>query len=357
MNNKRLDNVNLLKTIAILMVVAIHIPLFDYFYLDTHSTSKMIQYCLRLLSEGVPIFLLVNGYLLFSKENIDLKKHYKKVLKLFILLFVWGIIYILFAKRQEGVLQYLTVKDILVTLFETKAGSDYTSHFWFIEALIAIYLVYPLLWSSYKNNYKIFGYIFVVLAAFTVGIDCLQLIRDFATCLGWDCLVLNNFIWFTNSIRLISDSWHLFYFMLGGIMLHNIKYIKNKKVMFSLVGLVGILLSSFFATSISSISNSIYDVTFNYGSIFMVMFVVGLFAVTEGYKNNGNIICKMISTISKDTFGIYLLNRLIISIIESYNHIDILFNKSIMFVLVIVASCLLTELIKRIPVAKYFITL
>ena len=44
---------------------------------------------------AVPCFLLVNGAILLNKK-LDLKKHYKKVLLIYIVNIIWKIIYLLF---------------------------------------------------------------------------------------------------------------------------------------------------------------------------------------------------------------------------------------------------------------------
>lgn len=85
MNNeitKRYDNIDLLKVIAILMVLPLHTGLFVTDFIKMSSIGTYIQYAIRLVCEGVPLFILVNGFLLINK-NFDLKKHVRKILKIF----------------------------------------------------------------------------------------------------------------------------------------------------------------------------------------------------------------------------------------------------------------------------------
>ena len=66
MGEKRLLNIDILKTIAILMVISLHSFLWNT-NLDG-SISHYIQYSLRLIMEGVPIFVFVNGFLVLGKD-------------------------------------------------------------------------------------------------------------------------------------------------------------------------------------------------------------------------------------------------------------------------------------------------
>ena len=61
---KRMDNLDLMKTLGILMVLSLHVPLWDVDFIATPTVSRAVQYALRLVSEGVPVFVAVNGFLL-----------------------------------------------------------------------------------------------------------------------------------------------------------------------------------------------------------------------------------------------------------------------------------------------------
>lgn len=65
MAKERFHNLDLLKVIAMVMVVSLHAGTWHVNFLENPSPSVVLQYGARLLSEGVPIFVMVNGYLLF----------------------------------------------------------------------------------------------------------------------------------------------------------------------------------------------------------------------------------------------------------------------------------------------------
>ena len=94
MEKKRYANIDLLKAIAILMVIALHAGLFNTAFITSSgiSISSIIQFIFRMVAEGVPIFIFVNGFLLINKEKFDLKLHLKKTLKIFLVLICWSAI-------------------------------------------------------------------------------------------------------------------------------------------------------------------------------------------------------------------------------------------------------------------------
>lgn len=66
---KRYDYLDLLKFIAIIMVMCLHVQIWSDNFIEDKSVWKVFSYACRLISEGVPIFVAVNGFLLLKKAN------------------------------------------------------------------------------------------------------------------------------------------------------------------------------------------------------------------------------------------------------------------------------------------------
>lgn len=92
MTKKRMDNLDLLKAIGILMVITLHVPLWETDFVSEYDFSHILQYMLRLVAEGVPIFLAVNGFLLLRKTEFDVGKHIHKMVKIFGVMLIWALI-------------------------------------------------------------------------------------------------------------------------------------------------------------------------------------------------------------------------------------------------------------------------
>ena len=91
-NKGRLFGLDMRKAVAILMVIALHTPLFqpDFFLSNwPESTAiRIFQYCLRVNCEPVPFFVFINGYLMFRAKKPPLKKHWKRILNFFLILII-----------------------------------------------------------------------------------------------------------------------------------------------------------------------------------------------------------------------------------------------------------------------------
>lgn len=87
---KRSSQIDILKVIAIFIIIGIHVPLFDQFFVGDGNGS-VFQYALSCMQVGVPIFVFVNGYLTIGKTP-DVKKQFKKIAKTYLVFMCWCII-------------------------------------------------------------------------------------------------------------------------------------------------------------------------------------------------------------------------------------------------------------------------
>ena len=146
MKEQRKDNLDLLKAIGILLVVTLHVPLWSYNFIAEPSASHVLQYAMRLLSEGVPVFLMVNGYLLLGKKTFDFQKHLRKMGHIFLLFLLWSVILItigqIFSDSPE---KSFTIRTYAAYITATQVGSIYTGVLWYLQNLLAVYLIFPVL--------------------------------------------------------------------------------------------------------------------------------------------------------------------------------------------------------------------
>lgn len=349
-NNKRNDGLDLLKFIAIIFVVALHIPLFNNDFISNHnSAGNIIQYILKMYCEGVPIFFFVNGYLLFKKEELDIKRHYKKLIKILCMLFIWGFILIfiniLFDHTRID-------RSVMIDLFlKTKGGSLYTGELWFLQVLFGIYVLYPLMWLSYKKQYEFFKLIFIVLFGFALVTNIVDVL----------CLIINNPI-HINTLsnfnvfleRLLPFGqfyWFYMYFMLGGIVYkHKDKLKDNLKLI--VVSNIGLLVILFGLSYISSIRNSVINESFiTNSSLLQVSTILCLFVLTS-YFNNTNLFARILCDIGKETFGIYITHQFFIRVSRLFIDQNLFIGRFITVITTLVFSYLFTKICKKTPLIK-----
>ena len=149
----RLSHIDLLESIAIFFVILYHSTIYSFDITQNASALKYFLYFGRtILSTCVPLFFFTNGYLLFNKEFI-LKKHIKKILRLILLIFIWAFLlmptYMLIAGES------INIKILLMSIFtlDTLWGMNF---WWFLGALVCIYILFPALKALFDFSKKSF---------------------------------------------------------------------------------------------------------------------------------------------------------------------------------------------------------
>ncbi len=348
-DKKRLDNLDLLKAIGIVMVLSLHVPLLICDFFERNSAGRIIQYALRLVAEGVPLFVMVNGLLLLKKSDFVFEKHMRKVLDLFRVFLVWAVIYIVLNSFLQIPFERLSVVSFLKYIFYTNVGSQYTGVLWFLQNLLGVYLLFPIIHRVYYNDFKLYSYFFLIVSIYTVGIDTLELIRDFIFACQLDVEAMNGLLYFLQRYNTFGDAWYLFYFMLGGMIYHYSSKIIEKRKVFIAIGFLSWGLAFAYGLSVSYMQGFVYNVAFNYGSIFMAFFLIGLYALTYNFTNDGKIVERFVSSVGKNSMGIYLTHFIPILLVYKAVNIDIdnTLIRVIFYVGVLISSHLLSLLLRK----------
>lgn len=364
MTNEKLEHlvyIDELKALGMFCVITLHVNLWhiDFINATTPVVFVLLQYMLRLAAEGVPIFLLINGYLLLKKKRFDLRKHICKMMRLFLLLIVWGIILsIVLSIGNERVTYSLVVKCVL----NTAVFSKNTGVLWFIQGLLAVYALFPILKYIYDNNAKLFMYLFVITALFSVGINLLDVLLQFAV-IFHPSENIPLIVPFLKRVIPFDDTQilYLLHFMLGGVVASYEEVIINKRIRFIIVGVLAWLCDCMLAICQSIIRKDIFDGSYNsYGSVFILFIVVGLYALLRLHKYSGRWVNKLVCSIGKNSFGIYLTHYIFIHIINKFMN-DSLYDLSSfvmrlgVVLVVIFASWLLTKILNKIPYLCYLV--
>lgn len=147
---KRLDGLDLLKSICALLVVCIHAPV-----------SGEIGNCLTAISRiAVPIFLMISGYFYNNHTTID--EDYAQIKRILYLVVFSNLVYLLFnivisiiKSGFSGLYNYfqttLTVKNA-ITMFLLNE-SPFGGHLWYLGCVLYVLLIYSIS-KKYIRNYK-----------------------------------------------------------------------------------------------------------------------------------------------------------------------------------------------------------
>lgn len=355
MEKKRYANLDLLKTIAIVMVIMLHSSVLNTNFVTTPGISSIIQYAIRIISEGVAIFILVNGFLLINKENFDLKKHLKKILKIFIILIIWSVLLTIASKLIWG--QGITISDTIKTIFTTDINNKYTGVLWFLQSLIALYLIFPILKNLHDTNKKVYNYLFILLLINTILVNTLGLVSNLIqTKMQFN--MINMFTAYLSKFQILTNRNFLIFFMLGGYLFENKEKFEEKKVRikWSLIGLGAWIMALLYAITISKLKNKMYASNFNFESVFILLSIIGMYAFTYKYKDNNKWYNNLITCIGKNSLGIYLVHIIIIRLIDKLyvGEITMLY-KIAKISIVLIISLIVTLIIKKIPKVKKII--
>ena len=310
MEKKRYANIDLLKTMAIVMVIILHSQVLNTNFIANFQVSSILQYALRIVSEGVPIFILVNGFLLINKSNFDLKRHLKKTLKILLLLVFWSLILTVSLKMIYK--ETLNISEIIKNIFTTDITNKYTGILWFLQNLIALYLIYPILKNAHDTNKKVYDYIFIVLLINTILVNTLGLISALIeTKISFTYInILNNYI---SKFQILSNRNFLIFFMLGGYLYENKEKFEEKKIRskWTIIGIVSWVVALLYAITISKLQGKTYPGSFNYNTVFILLTMIGTFAITIKYQDRNKLYNKVITSIATNSLGIYFLNIII----------------------------------------------
>lgn len=358
---KRLDNLDVMKAFAILAVLTLHAGVWNTDFVSTFSMQMLTQYACRLLAEGVPIFLMTNGYLLLRKKQLDLERHIRKMGKILVLLLTWAVILTIVGNALAPEPQPFSLKMLLQYVFGTRVFAEYTGVLWFLQFLIAVYVVYPLLWMAYQHDFRIYQYIFRMLTFFVAFASILMLLRD-AVATRWDASLLSTMMAFFECMSpfgSISGAfvWYLFYFMLGGMICHYEEQIRTRRVLWIAVGILSWLFGLGYGIAISFATGVTYSASFLYNTGLFALCIMGFFALLLPYQNKGNPVQRFIASVGENTFGIYLSHYLFLFICYKFWVFHSFGGRVLEFIFVFMMSYLFSLFVGKIPYLKRLITL
>lgn len=351
-NNKRFDNIDLLKTIAIYFVILIHNFYHPINFTINNNIETYASFLIRLMIEGVLIFIFVNGFLLMDKQ-FDLKKHIKKMLNIFMLIITWSLIYTIIFSLLRG--EELSLKSILSSILTTNISSSKTGILWFLQSLICLYLIFPIIKKVYDTDKKLYNYLFIIVLTFTVGSNLIILILQFI------CAVLKMYNLtsmvktFINTYNPLANSYFILYFMFGSYVKDNIEKISKHKTKIYILSILSIIVVFLYGVIYSNIIGKFYSSNFNYNTIFFMISLLGLFVATMNYKGKNKIIKNIINYIGKNSLGIYFIHIIVskaLAPLVSFTSIGLTLLYGL-FVLAI--STVITYIISKIPVIKKLI--
>lgn len=273
--------IDLLKIICIVAVVALHTQ-----RCTTSGTvfNPVLYYGSRF---AMPVFFMVNGYLILNRDSFSVEYYKKKILNIVRILVTWGIISAFFSliimKDSVGAAIKNGIKCI---------DAHYIVPFWFLFTFIAIYTFLVFGFGFIKKNLK---KLIIVLATVCIMIDVFSMV----SILGGGYFLQSNV---PQRYRLWT--W-MFYFLLGyylgKIDFKNI----NEKYLWASVILTTIVAVSYQYLLCFKHLGKINS-EFCYDNILVMLWSISIYLAFRAHLFKHE---KMIESIGKHCFGVFLLHE------------------------------------------------
>ena len=324
MHKTRNINLDLIKVLACIGVVLLHTTMIGF--KDTGSWN-LLAYLYYLGTYSIPLFFMVNGYLLLGKRNITYSYILEKVKWILITVSSWNTI-VWLLKRDFAV---NPVKKIIGSMVQ----KGYFFQFWFFGALILIYLCLPVL-KKFLNSKR--SYLYILSLLISIGL----------------IFELTNIIIQTPLQSYVIQTFRLwtwfFYYILGGLIAQFDKeFIKNgfkrwMKIVAVLLLLITPVILFFLAKTIyhNLFAEYFYDILF----VKIVSLGVFLTILTLSLKESKY---KWIVSLSNQTMGVFIVHTYVMKVLEkllgfSYTGAYLLFP-----ILTLCVSLIVVSLLMKIP--------
>ncbi|WP_333662589.1 acyltransferase [Chishuiella changwenlii] len=360
--NKRFNNIDILKSLAIYLVIIYHFNRIDINIIQPKNDLIYINLFLKsFFSVCVPIFFFVNGFLLLNKDKIDLKKHINKIIKIIILSLFWGVVTLVSLMFIRG--EFLSLQETIKSIWFLKVW--WNAHLWFLFDLIVIYIFYPLIHTCFKSDKKVFYFFFVCVMLFTFGN---VLLGNIATVISYVTNRFSNIDFQVNYFSSINPfrgipGYSIGYFILGGIIGKEFSpFLDRNKRKFTIIAIFALPIFTFclslYTIIVSLRSKQMWDVVWNgYSNIFTLLNVISLYIISISFKSN-NYFGKFIRIVSDNSLGIYFIHVIVGDFLMLYydnlEYSNIFFINIIFAFIILLISLLLTVILSKTPVVKYF---
>lgn len=362
---KRILYLDLLKCIAIVCVCAYHFSWVSGIEYTGELLGNIIwkRVVFGLNCVCVPLFFMVNGSLMFSKEY-ESKRWIMNILYFVCQLLLWRFISIVTIGFYNGVdCTANGMRYFANGVFFGEIQGINLSHMWFMYALVIVYLLFPFL-KKYINGEReertylcFFMLVMYVLCFFTK--TWTTIVKVFPFLGGIELENIRSFLGFDGMYGPM-----LFYFVLGGIIYsHKEKVLKwSKKLLLPgfVAGTAGLYIKWYYE---SVAINSTYDNVFwGYDCISGLLLTVSTYIFVMYLEDKiihlPEIIKQGIAFIGRNTVGVYYLHWIIgMTVLPNVyqmfiNESGLVLNLVKSLVLVVVCS-IISEIVGKIPLVRY----
>lgn len=291
-----------LRVVATLSVILLHasaVPVLQFGKIDLNTwwIGNMLDGGVRFC---VPIFFMISGALLLSKDYTlysFLKKRFLRLIPPFIF---WSLVYIAYnLARDYHNGEVITLREILRSILGgLYKGSSF--HLWFVYSIMGLYLLMPFVRSWIKNATEKEVFYFLSIWGITI------------------CFNNPYFGSYKPSIELMYFSGYIGYIILGYFLSHNNNKLLNNKLTGIFLILIGNLITILGTYLMSKNHHSFNSTFYSYLTPNITCSAIGVFLLFKNFKIRSILYLKLVNLISNNSYGIYLVHVLVLDIMGHF---------------------------------------
>jgi len=344
-----------LRVFATLAVIFLHAAAQNWLMVDVRSTEwTVFNIYDSLVRWGVPCFVMISGALFLSRP-IETKKIYGKyILRMVISYFAWSVFYAAFFPVMKLLFVDGYNFSIRSVVGATLRGP---AHFWFIPMIIGLYMCIPLLKPIVRNQ-KNARYFLILALVFAFALPTISMMSghfggSFISAL-MDCVnrILGN-------MKFHMTLGYAGYFVLG-YYLSEIELSARQRGIIYLLGIVASIAIIALNAAASRKAGSAVGSYYNELSVNVLLQSVAAFTLCKSLLKNGIPGCgKLISALSRCSFGAYLVHIFIMNMLELFGFHSLslhpLLSVPALTAITAVLSFTISYIINRIPILNKYI--
>nr|ELK6490773.1 acyltransferase family protein [Enterobacter bugandensis] len=275
-------NADLVRCVAITMVVLLHMSA-NSFYSQGENWGYSLLFD-SLSRSCVPLFFMLSGSLLLTKNENAFSFYKKRLTKVAIPLLFWSYVYLLYIKFYIGKTDQSLSPAVIIN------GPVYY-HLWFMYSIISVYIFVPILRFYCMNADKYLKLLILSIFIFSQSIQQYSGLFGVDLSIGIDIAFISRFFGF---------------FLLGEFLTTHKPRLSNTWLAIGFI--ISTALTSYFTHKITIESGSPNETWFQYNSPFVIISSICLYLYLISVKNKSG---KVISTVSNMSFGIYFIHIII----------------------------------------------
>ena len=353
---ERLIWVEILRILACIAVITIHVVSLPYKNTDISEFNWKVYNFFKSISEfGVPVFLMFSGTFMLQKD-IPIERIFKKYIKRITIAFLfWSMAYTVL----EAYSNFRSYGS-----FPIEHAVEYfingLAHFWYIYALIALYLITPFL-RKIVTDTKLTVYFLALTFIFSFVFP--RTINLLEYCNIWQNFFLaDELSWILNKFNYLSVLQIVFYYV-SGYFLSNAKISGKAGYIIYCSGALSVVLKVLLTDILSSQKGELVGLLIGRNTITTAFFAVSVYIFGKNILSKINFSeksRKIILSLSTSTFSIYLMHIFVMICVhavfglDAYSFISVL-SVPLTVTAIFVISYIVTLIIRKIPFLNKYI--